>query len=90
MAPHARPDDGRLEVILARDLTILEALGVLPKVFSGEHLKHPKVSRCEGVEIRVESDRPLAIHADGETIGRVPAIFRAQPQALEVIVPAGG
>lgn len=90
MAPHARPDDGRLEVILARDLTILEALGVLPKVFSGEHLKHPKVSRYEGVEIRVESDRPLAIHADGETVGRVPAIFRAQPQALEVIVPAGG
>lgn len=88
MAPHARPDDGRLEVILARDLTKIETLGVLPKVFSGDHLKHPKVSHRDGVEIRVESDVPLAIHADGETVGRVPAVFQALPQALEVIVPS--
>ncbi len=89
MAPHARPDDGVLEVILARDLTKLETLGILPKVFSGEHLKHPKVSHQAAREIRVESDVPLAIHADGEMVGRVPAVFRAVPQALEVVVPAG-
>jgi YegS/Rv2252/BmrU family lipid kinase len=89
MAPDARPDDGRLEVILARDFTKLETLQVLPKVFSGAHLGHPKVSHRSGVEIRVESDVPLAIHADGETIGRVPAVFRPLPQALEVLVPAG-
>jgi YegS/Rv2252/BmrU family lipid kinase len=88
MAPHARPDDGQLEIILARDLTKVETLGVLPKVFSGDHLKHPKVSHRPGLEIRVESDVPLAIHADGETVGRVPAVFRALPQALEVIVPS--
>ena len=89
MAPHARPDDGQLEVILARDFTKMETLQVLPKVFSGGHLAHPKVSHRPGVEIRVESDVPLAIHADGETVGRVPAVFRAQPQVLEVLVPAG-
>jgi YegS/Rv2252/BmrU family lipid kinase len=89
MAPHARPDDGRLEVIIARDFTKVETLQVLPKVFTGGHLAHPKVSHRPGVEIRVESDIPLAIHADGETVGRVPAVFRAQPQALEVLVPAG-
>jgi YegS/Rv2252/BmrU family lipid kinase len=89
MAPHARPDDGLLEIIIARDLTRVETLGVLPKVFSGDHLKHPKVSHRAGREIRVESDVPLAVHADGETVGRVPAVFRAVPQALEVIVPAG-
>ena len=88
MAPHARPDDGRLEVILARDLTKLETLAVLPKVFSGAHLAHPKVSHREAQEIRVESDVPLAIHADGETVGRVPAVFRALPHALEIVVPA--
>ena len=89
MAPHARPDDGYLEVILARDLTKIETLGILPKVFSGDHLKHPKVSHRAAREILVESDVPLAIHADGETVGRVPAVFRVLPQALEVVVPAG-
>ena len=89
MAPHARADDGRLEVILARDLTRIETLAVLPKVFSGEHLRHPKVSHREAGEILVTSDVPLAIHADGETVGWAPAHFRALPQALEVLVPAG-
>jgi len=89
MAPHARPDDGRLEIILARDLTKAETLRILPQVFSGAHLRHPKVSHRAGTEVRVESDIPLSIHADGETVGRVPAVFRTVPQALEVLVPAG-
>lgn len=87
MAPPARLDDGMLEVILAGDLTKLETLRVLPKVFSGEHLKHPKVSHTSAREIRVESEIPLWIHADGETVGRAPAVFRVIPRALDVIVP---
>lgn len=87
MAPHARPDDGLLEVIVARDLGKLETLAILPKVFTGEHLKHPKVSHLAAREVRVESNTPLSIHADGESVGKVPATFRAVPKALEVLVP---
>lgn len=86
MAPHARPDDGRLEVITAWDLGKLETLGLLPKVFSGAHLRHRKVAHRSAREVHVESTIPLAIHADGETVGRVPATFQAVPGALEVIV----
>lgn len=86
MAPHARPDDGHLEIITAWDLGKLETLQLLPKVFSGAHLRHPKVAHRAAYEVRVDSEVPLAIHADGETVGRVPAVFRAVPQALEVIV----
>lgn len=87
MAPHAHVDDGLLAVVYARDLTKLETLAILPKVFSGEHLKHPKVSHTTAREVHVESATPLAIHADGETVGKVPALFRVVPHALEVIVP---
>lgn len=87
MAPHARIDDGLLAVVVARDLGKGETLALLPRVYSGNHLKHPKVSHTTAREVRVESDVPLAIHADGETVGKIPAIFRAVPGALEVIVP---
>ncbi len=87
MAPHARVDDGLLAVVYATDLTKLETLAVLPKVFSGRHLQHPKVMHTTAREVRVDSETPLAIHADGETVGKVPAVFRIIPQALEVIVP---
>lgn len=90
MAPHARADDGYLEVITARDLGKLETLGLLPKVFSGAHLGHRKVAHQAVREVRVESDVRLSIHADGEMVGQVPAVFRAVPGAIEVIVPDAG
>ncbi len=87
MAPHAEMDDGRLAVVYARDLGKLETLALLPQVYSGRHLLHPKVSHTTADEIRVESDTPLSIHADGEIVGRVPAVFRTVRGALEVLVP---
>jgi len=90
MAPHARPDDGWLEVITAGDLGRLETLILLPRVFSGTHLRHRKVAHQPAGEVRVESEAPLAIHADGEMVGQVPAVFRVVPRAIEVIVPDAG
>jgi YegS/Rv2252/BmrU family lipid kinase len=88
MAPHARIDDGLLAVVYATDLSKLEALAVLPKVFSGRHLQHPKVAHMSVRDVRVESSSPLVVHADGEIVGRVPVTFRIVPHAIEVIVPA--
>lgn len=87
MAPHARIDDGELAVVYATDLGKAETLAVLPKVYSGDHLKHPKVFHTTAKEVRVESAAPLAIHADGETVGHVPATFVVIPKAVEVLVP---
>jgi len=87
MAPHASIDDGLLAVVYATDLTKLETLAVLPKVFSGRHLKHSKVAHTTARDVRVDSVAPLAIHADGEIVGKVPAVFRIIPRAIEVIVP---
>ncbi|MGH2349127.1 MAG: diacylglycerol/lipid kinase family protein [bacterium] len=88
MAPHASIDDGLLAVVWAGDLGKAETLAVLPKLFSGAHLKHPKVFHTTAREVRVTSATPLAIHADGESVGTVPAHFRIIPQALEVIAPS--
>lgn len=87
MAPHARIDDGLLAVVWGADLGRGETLALLPGLFSGAHLRHPKVSHTTAREVRVTSEVPLAIHADGETVGHVPAHFQVIPQALEVIAP---
>lgn len=88
MAPHAAIDDGRLGIVYAGDLGKLETLMLLPKVYTGKHLQHPKVSHTTADEVVVESDVPLSIHADGETVGRVPARFRCVRAAIEVLVPS--
>ncbi|MBM3469762.1 MAG: diacylglycerol kinase family lipid kinase [Armatimonadetes bacterium] len=88
MVPPARPDDGILHVVIAGPLSRIETLGVLPRVYSGRHLLHPKIRQAQGREIIVTSSTPLRVQADGETIGTLPATFRVHPGALEVLIPA--
>ncbi len=85
--PPARPDDGLLHAMIAGPLTRLETLVVLPRVFSGRHLAHRKVRVVAGREIRVTGVAPLAVQADGESVGTIPAIFTLHPRALLVLAP---
>lgn len=90
IVPPAHPDDGILHVVIAGPLTRMETLFVLPKVYSGRHLEHPKVRQAQGREIIVTSATPLAVQADGETIGTLPTTFRVHQGALEVLIPVIG
>lgn len=89
MVPPARPDDGILHTVIAGPLTRLDTLLVLPRVFSGGHLAHPKVRQAQAREIHVDGSVPLAVQADGEPLGTLPATFRVHPGALTVLAPPG-
>jgi YegS/Rv2252/BmrU family lipid kinase len=88
LAPHARLDDGALDVILVGPCSPLRFARTLPKVFRGAHVREPNVTELRGVEVRVEADRPFTVYADGDPIGRLPIVMRAVPGALRVLLPA--
>ncbi|MDR7420065.1 MAG: diacylglycerol kinase family lipid kinase [Armatimonadota bacterium] len=87
LVPAARPDDGVLHAVIAGPLTRFETLRVLPKVFSGRHLEHPKVRQVQAREIQVASATRLAVQADGESVGTLPALYRVHPGKLTVLAP---
>lgn len=87
LVPSARPDDGVFDVVIAGPLTKFETLVVLPKVFSGRHLGHPKIRQAQARTIQITGSRPLAIQADGESIGHLPATYTVRPAALSVLAP---
>jgi YegS/Rv2252/BmrU family lipid kinase len=87
LVPAARMDDGLLHAVVAGPLGRLETLGVLPRVFSGTHVHHPKLWQASGREVRVTGARPLVVQADGEIVGTLPAIFTVHPRALSVLAP---
>ncbi|OFX14059.1 MAG: hypothetical protein A2V59_08640 [Armatimonadetes bacterium RBG_19FT_COMBO_69_19] len=86
IAPGALPDDGRLDVVYTQDLTRIDTVAVALRTFSGRHLQHYKVTREVVQDVRVESDVPLGIHADGEWLGRGQATIRIVPKALDVVI----
>ncbi len=89
MVPHARPDDGKFGICVAGNLTKAETLAMLPLVYSGRHISHNKVSTYSAARVELRSDIALAIQADGEIVGRLPAVFTVATGCLRVIVPKG-
>jgi YegS/Rv2252/BmrU family lipid kinase len=87
--PHAKLDDGRLEVLLVREYPKLRALIDMPKLFKGSHVDNPNCTFLSGQTVEVSSDRPFDVYADGDPVGRTPATVRVAKQALRVIVPRG-
>jgi YegS/Rv2252/BmrU family lipid kinase len=88
LAPHARLDDGALDVILIGECSRLRYARTLPTVFRGAHVREPMVHELRGAEVRVDADRPFTVYADGDPIGNLPVTMRAVPSALWVLLPA--
>lgn len=90
VCPHARLDDGRLDVTVVGPVSRAEFLRTFPKVFKGEHVEHPEVTTLTGTEITLDVtdglDAPL--YADGEPVSELPASLTARGEALDLLVPA--
>lgn len=79
-------DDGLLDVVAIGPMTKLELLRTFPKVFSGSHIGHPKVTRYQGRTITVAAPG-ITSYADGERIAPLPLTVEVVPRALRVLVP---
>ena len=92
VAPAASLADGLLEVVVISGIGKLEFLRTFPKVFSGRHVEHPAVAVHRAARVELDADRPLAVYADGEPAGTLPATFEVRPAAITVLAadPAPG
>ncbi|MGZ6642145.1 MAG: diacylglycerol/lipid kinase family protein [Solirubrobacteraceae bacterium] len=88
LAPDARIDDGKLDVVLTQASGRTHFLRTLPKVFKGSHVQDPRVIVLRGREVEIDADRPFVVYADGDPIGELPITIRAVPGALRVLLPA--
>ena len=85
LMPGAKLDDGVLDLIEMGDISSLGMLfGVMPKLYSGAHIHHPKVRTSRGTSFRFEADVETLVDLDGETVGRLPLDVSVLPRALQV------
>ena len=87
LAPHAKPDDGLLDVVCFGDLVKAQILRMRSMLYVGSHCENPGVTETTAKTLYVESDERLVVEIDGEVIGESPASFRILPLALRVAVP---
>jgi YegS/Rv2252/BmrU family lipid kinase len=89
IAPHAKPDDGHLELVTARRQDIALLLANVRRFFDGTVDQLPEVTTRRFERMEVRRDRPAPIQVDGELV-EAPARLEVhvRPRALRIIVPA--
>ena len=88
IAPPARHDDGLLDLCIVRDVSRLEVLRLVPRLYSGGHVGHPAVELARGCEVLAESAATVRCQADGELVGELPATFTIARGALRCVTGA--
>jgi YegS/Rv2252/BmrU family lipid kinase len=87
LLPHARPDDGLLDVVVLPCRTPQEAVRHFLYAAAGEHLLGEGVVYTKGKTIRVESSEPVPIQIDGEAAGHTPVEIKLMPIRVPFVVP---
>ena len=86
VAPGARIDDGKLELVVfgGGRLAVLREL-IAARI---DRDRPARGRRYLGKKIVLSSREPLEVHADGQLVGSLPQTFETLPQALRVYAPA--
>jgi diacylglycerol kinase (ATP) len=87
IAPRAKMDDGLLDVCIVGVVDRFRLLRLFPTVYSGNHLNVPEVEYFQAGRVRVETERPLDVYADGEYVCRTPVELGTHHAALRVVTP---
>lgn len=85
-APDARPDDGLFDLTLIKDMGKLSVIANVRRLYNGTIKKHKRVESLMGKHIIIESDQPVLLETDGESLGHSPFEFKIVPQSVKVIV----
>jgi diacylglycerol kinase (ATP) len=87
LTPGARPDDGLLDVCTMRPAGRIGLAALLAAAFVHSLPRMRGVAYHRGTEVALEADDRVALQGDGDPAGALPATFRVEPGAVDLIVP---
>lgn len=83
IAPRAHPSDGLFDVLVQKG-TKRDYIAGITKVYKGEHIPSPAIKQYLVKRVEVVTDEPLQVEADGEILGKTPAVFEIVPNAINL------
>jgi diacylglycerol kinase (ATP) len=87
IAPQAKLDDGKLDVCVVRGMDVFKLFCLFPTVYFGRHLGFKEVEYTQTETVRIETEHPFDVYADGEYICKTPVSLTVAGRALKVIAP---
>jgi diacylglycerol kinase (ATP) len=87
IAPQADFTDGKLDICRISTMNPFELFCMFPTVYFGHHLLSSKVDYSKSERVRIETNPPIDIYADGEFVCETPAEISIAASALQLIKP---
>lgn len=87
LAPEAKMNDGKLDVIYIDNPSKWDHLRHFFTAMRGERLPHERLKTHRAAKIEIRSYPHLEVHADGECLGLTPITVEVIPKALWICVP---
>ncbi len=81
LSPRSFPGDGAFDLLIMTGPKS-QQVRLLPKMFQGEHVPDGSIQEHRVRRMTIDAERPLAVHADGEYLGRTPVTVELLPEAL--------
>lgn len=88
ICPHAKVDDGLLDVVSLGRASILSVAATFLRSYRGSHLSQANISFTRGASVTISANKPLNVYADGELAAALPVTVEIAPRAVKVLVPA--
>jgi diacylglycerol kinase (ATP) len=88
VAPGARLDDGLFDIRVFEGFSRWDLVRHFSSIAAGRRRYEPRVRTLRSATVRLVSETPLRVRADGEEVGSTPVELRVRPRALRVIVPS--
>jgi diacylglycerol kinase (ATP) len=90
LSPNSKNNDGKMEFLTVTKLSRATMFRLVPEFLKGTHMRFKQVRMGEFKTLKISSDLPLYIHADGEIYTSFgsnlhKASFEILPQALRVV-----
>ncbi len=83
----AKIDDGKLDVLIFKNLGYLDIARYLGTILMGRHTDLNDVEYFQTTHATVSSESEVPVEVDGELLGRLPVSFRIAERKLQVLVP---
>lgn len=84
--PNAIIDDGYLDVTIMNNITKLDVIRNLKKIYVGKHISDPKIKTFKTKYISIYPQKRLKIEFDGEVYGNTPVTITLIPKSINVYV----
>ena len=88
VTPHAKIDDGLLDVCLVPFQNPLVSFGQAMQILGGQHIARGAAEYWQVKTLRIESSPNVPIQLDGDEWGQTPVELSVLPSALRVLAPA--